>query len=169
LHERGARFDKLSTGWAIKALPFAALRSSANITSLLLQSYVKDQLNAGGSLSVPLHSAILTGNEYMFMLLLDHGADVQTVDPASGYTALHLCIKARYTDTFFIETLVKRGLDVDVEDHDGITAFCLAVANKQFKSASTLLKLGANKEHKDHYVSIEHHCCSHICLGHSRY
>jgi ankyrin repeat protein len=152
LRQKGADWEKLSQAWQIPAPHFATLKSSVNILSLLLKSGLKYQIDMPSSISLPLHTAIKRGDEHKSILLLENGANVHLQAEGTGDSCLHLCIKTAFEDAFFVETLVKYNAEVDAVNHAGETPFCLAVARKQFKTATLLLKLGADVNHVDYEV-----------------
>jgi ankyrin repeat protein len=154
LQKHGVNWNMISHRFAVPALRFAAFSSSSFVVSQLLELSLEDQINKDQpSLTRPLHLSIMRGDEHIFMLLLDNGADVlgQAHD---GDTCLHSCIKAEFDDTFFIEILLERGAEIDAVDNAGRTAFYQAVLRKQFGTASYLLSHGADPEHKDVRVGV---------------
>lgn len=153
LRQRGADWEKLSERLQVPALHFATLVSSVNILSLLLKSGLKYQVDMPSSISLPLHTAIKRGDEHKFVLLLENGANIHLRAEGTGDSCLHLCIKTAFSDAFFVETLVKYNAEVDAVNNAGETPFCVAVARKQFKTATLLLKLGADLNHVDYEVS----------------
>lgn len=154
LQEKGADWNDLCFAFEVPALHFACRYSSVNIVSLLLDLGYSYQINTiGVSLTLSLFTAITRGDEHMFLLLLDHGADAKVRHPTTGDSCLHVCIDADFTDTFFIDVLLQHGADIDATNKAGRTPFFEAVASKQFHAATFLLSRGADKEHKDSRVS----------------
>ncbi|KAI8710452.1 Ankyrin [Fusarium sp. LHS14.1] len=151
LQDRGANWDVVSYRYSVPALRFACFSSSSFIVSQLIEMGLGSQINLDQQATIPwpLHQAILRGDEHIFMLLLDNGADIHVRASSTGDTCLHACVKAEFEDHFFLEVLLERGAEIDAGDQNGRTALYEAVVRKQFRTATYLLSRGANLEHRD--------------------
>jgi ankyrin repeat protein len=154
LHASGVNWDDLCVGWNLPALHFAALRSHVNIMALLLKMGLKYQIDMPSSVAFPLHTAIQSGDEYKLILLLDYGASANLKIAGSGESCLHLCVRIAFQDTFFLETLLKYGAEVDAQSNRGETPYCTAVARKHFEAADLLLKMGASPNVVDYKAGL---------------
>lgn len=155
LHSRRVNWDEVSSRFSVPALRFASLYSSSFVVSKLLDMGLDGGINQDypATITWPLHQAILRGDEHIFMLLLDNGADIHACAEPTGDTCLHACVRADFVDHFFLDVLLERGAVIDAVDKKGRTAFYEAVIRKQFGTATYLLSRGADPEHKDIRVS----------------
>ncbi|KAK6527313.1 hypothetical protein TWF281_010499 [Arthrobotrys megalospora] len=67
-----------------------------------------------------------------FEYLVSHGADINAVDP-QGWTVLHCAALGPFCDEEMLMVLVDCGVDVDITDKDGCTAWELAVKYDRVK------------------------------------
>ncbi|KAK6329782.1 hypothetical protein TWF730_006081 [Orbilia blumenaviensis] len=67
-----------------------------------------------------------------FEYLVSHGADINAVDP-HGWTVLHCAALGPFCDEELLMVLLGCGVDVDIEDRDGQTAWDLAVKYDRVK------------------------------------
>jgi hypothetical protein len=122
--------------------------------ALLLKMGLKYQIDMPSSAAFPLHTAIQSGDEYKLILLLDYGASANLKIAGSEESCLHHCVRTAFQDTFFLETLLKYGAEVDAQDNRGETPYCTAVARKQFEAADLLLKMGASPNIVDYRAGL---------------
>jgi ankyrin repeat protein len=157
LHDRGADWNVVSTRFSVPALRFASFYSSGFIVSQLLQMGLGSQINQDHQATItwPLHQAILRGDEHIFMLLIDNGADIHVRAHPTGDSCLHACVRTEFDDHFFLDVLLEHGAEIDGVDQNGRTAFYEAVVRRQFRTATYLLSRGANPGHKDVLVSAD--------------
>lgn len=91
----------------------------------------------------PLHGAIKDNNLELVKLLINYGADVNTIlTPHNGATALHEA--AKKPDVDILKTLINAGALVDEVDKEGETALHRACRYGNFDNAKLLLEWGAN-------------------------
>jgi ankyrin repeat protein len=89
-----------------------------------------------------LATAILRGNIELFQLLLDSGANIDSISPTEeSITALHAASDAGHLS--IVETLLRRGAEVDAISESG-TALELAIFNGHAGVAFALLEAGAD-------------------------
>ena len=78
-------------------------------------------------------------------LLIDHGADVNTRDDATGFTALHYA--AGLGNMNAAEVLIANGADINAKDKEGHTPLYIAI-NHDYKIAEFLIDKGADSSIK---------------------
>ncbi len=113
-------------------LHWAARGGSEEVTVALIEWGTSiDKLNDAGR--TPLFLAAEGGHAKIVWYLIEAGADPTRVD-SSGSTPLHLASNAGVA-----EILLRREIDVDARDGEGMTALTRAVGSERFR-LSTLLK-----------------------------
>ena len=102
-------------------------------------------INAGADVNikddagnVPLIRVIHLDHEEFVPLLLQSGADVNTINSESGTSALMLAIGVNKRET--IDQLLKSGADVNIVNNKGDTAFTVAAVSSNVPVAKRLLK-----------------------------
>lgn len=76
-------------------------------------------------------------------ILLEHGANVDSINEQNGQSALHICALQGYFD--MAKKLLDHGAQVDLADVDGKTPLYEAVSQRQVDVARLLLRHGAAK------------------------
>ncbi|WJS95695.1 ankyrin repeat domain-containing protein [Flavobacterium johnsoniae] len=83
----------------------------------------------------PLHLAVFMKLENIVNYLIELGADVNSTD-ANGNSIIWTAVMFyRDQNGFFIEKLIKSGANINLENNNGISAFCLAnsISNSDVK------------------------------------
>lgn len=137
----GAHSDK-SGPKGVTPIQIACRRGYHEIVELMLQA--NPSLLASSTHAKPLiFLACDSGSPTTLRLLLEHGADPNTVDLESGKTPLHdACHMGHET---MVEDLVKYGADPSLQSLAG-TPLHIAVGIGQIKCAQKLLDLGVNPD-----------------------
>ncbi len=100
-------------------------RHPENIKEILKTNPEIDAINTEGY--TPLHLAVQRpGNEKAIELLLQHGADMNILDP-TGRNALLVSVGSHQIG--YIELLVSNGIDINSQDNDGNTALHYPLIN----------------------------------------
>jgi ankyrin repeat protein len=98
-------------------------------------------INAGGGYySTSLHAAVITGNLDIALVLLNHGANVNTLDD-EGWSPLHRASRRGRLDA--LELLLEQQADVNILGNDEQTPLYLASQDGKLEVARTLLRYGA--------------------------
>lgn len=87
-------------------------------------------------------SAVRTGNQKTFEMLLDRGADINATRQSDGESALH--IVAESGDLSFLDMLLARGATVDIRNKKGVTPLMLAARKGDGLPVARLLKARAD-------------------------
>jgi ankyrin repeat protein len=129
---------------SVNALYYAVTKGTVDAARLLLTKGLKT-CGDNHTLKLPLHWAASrgSGDPAMLSLLLEHGADVLTVDKY-GKSALHHA--ARSGNTQCVLFLLSRGASASLADNAGLTALHNAVgrySSSPAEMAMTLLAHGA--------------------------
>jgi len=113
------------------------------------QDHAKALLEEGLDLSstdsfgnTPLHLAVALNQSENVALLLEHGADVRTVNVKNGTTPLHDA--AEWGDAKLVDTLVDYGAIVDAVNRDGDTPLAIAVNGGGTEKVQRLLDWDAD-------------------------
>lgn len=128
------------------ALHFAALGGSADIVEILLENgaEINAQDNRGFS---ALRFAVFRGFKDVVSLLVDKGADVNEQNTEWGGSLLHTaCISNRIN---LIETLIAKGIDVQIMNDEGLTPLHLASNHGQNELCELLIGKGADVNFTD--------------------
>lgn len=94
-----------------------------------------------------LHIAIENKFHKLADLLIDYGIDIDSHTYTEHYTALHTAVYNR--DLKSISLLVRRGAEVNIKDHLGITALHGMAFNDFTEECTFLIEHGANVNAKD--------------------
>ena len=103
----------------------------------------------------PLMLAAYNGYPFMVRLLLEKGAEVNTISREDGRTALLASIQVKndpFVQYVLVKLLLEDGADVNIATHDGITPLMIASQDSKFNETTRLLlEYGAkvNKRSKD--------------------
>lgn len=98
-------------------------------------------INAGGGYySTSLHAAVISGNLDIVLVLLNHGANVNTLDD-EGWSPLHRASRGGRLDV--LELLLEQRADVNILGNDEQTPLYLASQDGELEVAQTLLRYGA--------------------------
>ncbi|KAJ0412470.1 hypothetical protein ATCC90586_005490 [Pythium insidiosum] len=81
----------------------------------------------------PLHYAVEAKNRRTAEMLMRHGADVNTQDPSTAKTALHVAASDSDPDTKLLHLLCSYGANVKTKDSDGRTAMELLALNGEWR------------------------------------
>jgi uncharacterized protein len=124
-----------SDGWT--ALHLAVFFGRVNIVHLLLSKGANiDAPSRNDQLVTPLHSALANPhNSAVGQLLIGAGASLN-VQQSQGYTPLHYAA-ANGLDQV-VKSLIAHGVDTTIKDHQGKTAFALAVERGKTSTAALL-------------------------------
>lgn len=95
----------------------------------------------------PLHCAAELNRTEMIKLLIQHGADVNTMD-YSGQIPLHYAAIYNYEE--ITELLLNNGSDINRRDDDGISPLGYAAFNNNLEACVLLFKYGANINQVDY-------------------
>ena len=105
----------------------AIQESATHCLSEALRFLPKEILQIVDSQSrLPLISAVQLGNIEAVQLLIEAGANVNSVDQVTGRTALHFAVELAEQRAGFVEMLIRNGCLLDVLDGDGLTPIHLA-------------------------------------------
>lgn len=113
--------------------------------------HTKQLLNAGVSAQTPevsqqklINRALSTNQPDLVALLIEHGAQVDGIDTASGLSSLHLAVK--YSSAAIVEILLLSGAPIEQKaiTPRGETALMLAIEKEDIKSVKILLQHGAS-------------------------
>lgn len=104
----------------------------------------------------PLNAAVLSADAEMVKLLIQHGADVNWIDPFTGENLAFVFAKKKLLSARVLEVLLKAGLKINVTDQSGHTPLYEAAANARRDILEIMLKAGAgvNSVNKDGWSSL---------------
>ena len=91
--------------------------------------------------TTPTHLAALKGQRKILEILLDNGADVNTID-ATGRTPLHCAVEGKRMDC--VTLLVDRGADVTILDGKGVSSLHMAVEKGMEDAVVLFIEKGAD-------------------------
>jgi hypothetical protein len=94
----------------------------------------------GGHSATPLHAAVTTRNVDITLLLLEHGAEVNTLDD-EGWSPLHRASRSRDLDV--LELLLEHQAYINLPGKDGETPLFLASRDGDAEVVQALLRYGA--------------------------
>lgn len=94
-----------------------------------------------------LHLACCRGLFSMVKLIVEHGADIELLDP-DGWTPLHHLAEFNQNQEI-LSYLIEKGVDLDAKDKYGSTALHYAVRNHAFEMVRQLVECGANLDAED--------------------
>ncbi len=125
-----------TTQWA--AL-IALEKKQLDLVTLLVQARadVKSATRSGG---LPLAQAVRVGNASVAELLLQAGAEPNTIEPASGKAPLHLA--ATRPDSRLVDLLLRHRATVNLQDHRGETPLGYAMREGRTNSITVLRGAG---------------------------
>jgi ankyrin repeat protein len=106
----------------------------------------------GGLLATQLQLAVREGNMDILRLLVEHGADITTVD-IDGFTPLHWAVREENVD--LARLLVGHGADTTAEDIDGLTPLQLAAEKESLDLVRLLAEHDAQYK-RDPFRRIGH-------------
>ena len=110
-----------------------------------------------GQSRIPLHLAILNGNESRARFLLERGADI-TLRDSSGSTALHLAAESENESV--IKLVLEKFTDANQTDYTGRSALFIAIQKKDEVLAKLLLEAYVDVNLKD----ISDHTALHVAV-----
>ena len=99
-------------------LYYASLCSFHGLVEHLIAIHPESIDFEGGNHGSAVNSALVKGHVEVAMLLLEHGANVNTVN-SQGYPPLHQAIQRERSDHF--ELLLEHHADIHLQDHNGAT------------------------------------------------
>lgn len=128
---------------------------SCQLDKLALKSIMNKLINAGAKVNIanregktPLLIAAFSANYLAINILLDCGADINTVDP-HNFTALHFLAICGETNSNIVQSaklLIKAGIDIDAKIKNGKTALDLAKATKKTALVNLLNRCVTDRE-----------------------
>ena len=126
-----------------EAIPmyYAALFGFHDIVEKLIGDHPEHMGVWGGPYGTALHAAATNNHVKVVQSLLNHGADVNSLDPQRA-TPLHLASQFGRLEAG--RFLLEHGADVTVEDEDSWTPLHVAVSSGQFELVRVLLKHNAD-------------------------
>lgn len=117
----------------------AVASSNFGMISVLLELNATPSVRTSNGLT-PLHFAARTGQVYAAHKLLDHRADINSVDDR-GRSPLYLA--AERNDMEMVRMLIKHGADVNIADQLNRTPYSVAKSNEFKDIQSELIENGA--------------------------
>jgi ankyrin repeat protein len=143
LVERGANLEAAHQGCGITPLHMAVNGEHTDMVGFLLDSganiHAVDKYN-----ETALHKSACKGNTDVVDLLLNRGADTEVRDK-DGCTPLHLAVFYGQTDV--VNLLVNRGANIEADSNKYGSPVQLAINNKKFQCALSLIKGSQKKFH----------------------
>ena len=91
---------------------------------------------ARGFLKIPLNTAIIEDHLEVALTLLDRGANPNTQDIISGYTALHHAVRSSHSE--MVDALLAHGADPEIRNYLKMTPFGLAILRSNDEAAQKL-------------------------------
>ena len=120
----------------------AAKGNLASVEALLTQNPQLVSLVDKMDYGTPLHWAAMYGQQEVCELLIEHGADLNSVDDL-GLSPLRWAVDG--SEVGVIRLLLDRGADVNLKDAEGITPLRRAVVKKRDEIATLLREHGAKE------------------------
>ncbi|OCK98428.1 ankyrin [Cenococcum geophilum 1.58] len=108
------------------------------------QDHLENKWGSASSGGTPLFLAITHRNREMFLLLLEHGANVEALDMYGLDPVLRACKET--DDLFYIQKLVEVGARLKKTGRSNWSAFYIAVHNGNLKTAQYLYDQGFDKD-----------------------
>jgi len=124
----------------VAPLYYATLCGFCSLVKHIVATFSFDINARGGYHSTSLHAAVTTGNVDIALLLLDHGAKVNTLDD-EGWSPLHRASRCGRLDV--LELLLEQQADVNIPGNDEQTPLYLASQDGKLEVARVLLRYGA--------------------------
>ena len=155
LIELGVKYD-IKNKAGLDVIQMAAQSDNANVIVYFKEKYNFDlfQTDLQGNNSIHWASSNYAKNALGFLLYYidDKNKDVINTVNKSGQTALHLTILTNESLTV-IKKLIKKGINPDIKDKNGLNAYDIAKNNKKYESINkTLIDYS-----KTNCLGINHH------------
>jgi hypothetical protein len=128
-------------------LYYAALCGFHGLVEHLIAIHPEAINFGGGNHGSAVNVALVKGHVDIAMLLLEHGADVNTVD-SRGLTPLHQAIERDRSDHF--KLLLEHHADIHLRDTNGVTPLCQAATFGELAFTRELLRRGAAVDALNH-------------------
>ena len=94
--------------------------------------------------NTPLHWAVRLRNYLMMSILINHGADLETMND-NGETPLHYAVKTNFHPSYHaLRMLIEFGAEPDVVNKEGVDPFCLVVSRNHNRAVAMLIGAGVN-------------------------
>ena len=138
-------------------LYYAALCGFRDIARHFLEARPQDVNARGGEHLTPLHAAVHYGHLSVVMLLLEHGANMETRD-VHGSSPLHSASYRGYTEV--VSLLIDRSANLNAKDFDQKTPLYLALERGHDEIVRLLLNHGADANHPDNHGRTPVHLAS---------
>ncbi|XP_063912691.1 ankyrin-3-like [Zophobas morio] len=127
------------------ALNYASKLSTDNrsIIKLLIKKGINVSAESKNG-TTALQFTCLNGVYENTKMLLDFGASVNIVDKSNNNNLLHFATASRRTTRGIIRLLIKKGIDINAKNKNGMTALQLACERGVYANAKLLLDCGAS-------------------------
>ena len=142
LIENGADIDfRDEYNWRHTALMIAGYQGHEETVNLLLEN------NAEYNLHEAMTIALIFNRVDAFKKAVDEGADVNSINPYTGFTPLMISAKNNYSE--IAEILIVNGVDIGIKNpNTSMTSFMYAVQEGNFEIVQLLLNNGADINEK---------------------
>lgn len=100
-----------------------------------------------GVQQMPIFDAIISNEVGFVNILLEYGANIETVEDTGGFTPLITAVYHGFTD--IVTLLLEYGANVEASTNNGETSLMLAASSGNIEIAHLLLEYGANMDSKD--------------------
>ena len=115
---------------------------------VLVHAYLKEDVNvnfryASSSNATLLHRAARDGNIEIARLLIEHGAEINSVND-NALTPLHFATMWKDCDQTMAKLLLEEGADYHAKDDQGRTPLHMAASNGKFDTVQLLIDYGAD-------------------------
>ncbi|USP74194.1 hypothetical protein yc1106_01468 [Curvularia clavata] len=140
--DAGANIERKEGGDGATPLVLAIYKRRVDMVKFLLERGAN--VNTTVSFSPPLFHANAAGEDAprILQLLLDHGANIEEIEPSSSLNVLH--VAAVHGDIYAADFLISKGLDIHRKCEHGKTPFLLAAEKGQTMMVKLLLAKGAD-------------------------